>query len=304
MRKLTAALVVLLIFSGSLWAQNQLKDLFEQADQFYDQEKNTQAEQVLQKAEQLASTDSEKAALYWRQARTVLNLADDAERDGTMSETELLAEYERGEALAQKAVELNPDDHNAYYWRASNVGRWGQTKGILNSLMKAGPMRDDLEIAVRKDPEHADSFYVLGLLYASVPKMISFGNVEYAVSYARRAIDVYDGDKTKYSYYLKLGEHLQQRGWDARKRVREAGKLAGKYRGGSDPVEKYKYYEADFDFDSSQPYSRSGVEGLSDLEEALKIMEWLEDELSRKSNPTSSERDQLKDAREHLADWK
>lgn len=303
MRKITMVLIAVLICTGAVWAQSDINALFEKADQFYDQEKHQQAEEILQEAEQLASGDTEKAELYWRQSRTVLSLADEAERDGTMGESQLLAEYERGEALAQKAVELDSSNHNSYYWRASNVGRWGQTKGILNSLMKASPMRDDLEIAVRKNSDHADSFYVLGLLYASVPKMISFGNVEYAVSYGRRALDAYAEDDTKYSYYLKLGEHLQKRDWDARKRLREAKKISTKFRKESDPVEKYKYFEGTFDFDAPQPYSREGVKELSDLEEALRIMHWLEDELSPLSSPTSSERDQLKDAKEHLADW-
>jgi len=303
MRRTIAALIVLFVCGTGLWAQNKINVLFEKADLLYDQENHQQIGQVLQEAEQLASNDSEKAAVYWRQARTVLSLADEEERDGTMSESELLKEYERGEALAQKAVELNPGDNNAYYWRASNVGRWGQTKGILNSLMKASPMRDDLEIAVRKKSDHADSFYVLGMLYASVPKVISFGNVEYAVSYSRRALDAYNEEKTKYSYYLKLGEHLQKRDWDARKREREAGKISGKYRKESDPVEKYKYFEAVFDFNAAQPYSRSGVADMSDMEEALAIMKWLEGELSAKDDLTSSEKDQLKDVREHLADW-
>lgn len=305
MRKATAILTVMMMMcSAGLWAQSRLDQLFAQADQLYDQEKHQQAGEVLKEAEPLVSTDSEKAGLYWRQSRNVLSLADEAEREGEMDESGLLVEYERGEALAQKAIELDSSDHNGYYWHASNLGRWGQTKGILNSLMKASPMRDDLEIAVRKDPEHADSFYVLGQLYASVPKMISFGNVEYAVSYDRRALDVYDGDKTKYSYYLKLGEHLQQRDWDNRKRTKEVRKMEDDYRDASDPAEKYKYYEAAFNFSASQPYSPGGVEGMSDHEEALKIVSWIVDELGSKANLSSSERDQLKDARQNLDDWK
>jgi len=302
MRTVILALVLLLLVSFGLSAQNGLDKLFEKADSLYEEEEYVEAEAVLKQAESLATTNSEKAGLYWRQARSTLNLADEAERNGASADS-LLAEFEKGEALAQKAVDLDPNDHNGYYWRASNVGRWGQTKGILNSLMKAAPMRDDLEIAVRKDPNHADSFYVLGMLYSSVPKFISFGNVEYAVSYSRRALDAYDGEKTKYSYFLKLGEHLQQRDWSASKRKREAGKIAGDFRGASDPVEKYRYFEGVFDFDDSQPYSSRGVAKLSDKEEAIMIMEWLEDELGSIRNPTSGEKDNLQDAKDHLAEW-
>jgi len=302
MRKVMLAMVLLLLVSFGLSAADRLDSLFEKADSLYEEEKYEEVAEVLKQAEPLAKSNTEKAGFYWRQARSVLNLADEAERNGASSDA-LLAEFEQGEALAQKAVELNPSDHNGYYWRASNVGRWGQTKGILNSLMKAAPMRDDLEIAVRKNPNHADSFYVLGMLYASVPKFISFGNVEWAVSYSRRALDAYDGDKTKYSYYLKLGEHLQQRDWSASKRKREAGGFESSYRSATDPVEKYRYFEGDFDFDAAQPYSPRGVAKLSDEEEAIQIMEWLVDELGAIRNPTSGEKDNLEDARTHLAEW-
>jgi tetratricopeptide (TPR) repeat protein len=301
MRKIMLAMILLFVSFG-LSAADSLGSIFEKVDSLYEEERYEEAAELLGQAESLAKSDAEKAALYWRQARSVLNLADEAERKGADPDT-LLAEYEKGEALAQKAVDLDPADHNGYYWRASNVGRWGQTKGILNSLMKAAPMRDDLEIAVRKNPDHADSFYVLGMLYASVPKLISFGNIEWAVSYSRRALDAYTGEKTKYSYYLKLGEHLQQRDWSASRRIREAGGFESSFKKASDPVEKYRYFEGVFDFDAPQPYSPGGVAKLSDREEAVKIMEWLVDELGSIDRPTSGEKDNLADARSHLAEW-
>jgi hypothetical protein len=45
------------------------------------------------------------------------------------------------------------------------------------------------------------------------------------------------------------------------------------------------------------------VAKLSDREEAVKIMEWLVDELGSIDRPTSGEKDNLADARSHLAEW-
>ena len=303
MRTLSIGMVLLLCISAAGWSQASAGELFEKADELYKAEQHQEAAEALEKAEQLVSSDAEKAELYWRLSRTTLNLADEAERNGA-SEEQLLEEFEKGEALANRALEYDKDNHNAYYWRGSNIGRWGQTKGVLNSLMKAGSMRDDIERAVRSDSAHADSFYVLGMLYASVPKLISFGNKEYAVSYSRRAIDAYRGDKTKYSYYLKLGDHLYQRDWSSRKRQKEARKMADDFSEASDPVERYKYFTAAFDAAKSQPYSRSGVEDMSDREEALAIMEWIVDELKGKSTLLPSEKDNLEEAQAFLSEWR
>ncbi|HDQ15023.1 MAG TPA: hypothetical protein ENN41_09455 [Sediminispirochaeta sp.] len=292
----------LILGAASLWAQEELNELFAEIDEQYQQEDYRREARLLEEVEALVSTDRQRAELLWRRSRSVLNLADEAEKAGA-EEQQLLSSYEKGKELASQTLQLDPNSHHAYYWRAANVGRWGQTKGILNSLMKAGPMRDDLERAVRKEPEHADSYYVLGMLYASVPKLISFGNVDYAVSYSRRAIDLYRGKKTKYSYYLKLGEHLQQRDWSRRKRLNEAEEMRSDYFAASDPVEKNKFFEGTFDFSAPQVYSPRGVEGLSDEEEAIRIMEWIRGELEGRSGLLPSEEENLDNARSHLADW-
>ena len=295
--------MVMLCMSTAVWAQSDVSALFDPADELYEAERYQEAREILDQAESMVRTDGERAELYWRLSRNTLMLADEAERNGA-SDGQLLEQFEEGEALANRALEYDGDNHFAYYWRASNIGRWGQTKGIVNSLMKAGPMRDDLERAVRADNSHADSFYVLGMLYASVPKLISFGNKEYAVAYSRRAIDAYRGDKTKYSYYLKLGDHLYQRDWGSRKRQKEARKMTDDFTGADDPVERYKYFNAAFNFTEPQPYSRGGVADMSDQEEAIDIMEWIVDELGSKSTLTSGQQDNLEEAQAFLDEWK
>ena len=50
--------------------------------------------------------------------------------------------FEKGQEYADQAIAADPQNNLGYYWKSSNIGRWGQVKGILNSLFKAGPMRD------------------------------------------------------------------------------------------------------------------------------------------------------------------
>jgi hypothetical protein len=136
------------------------------------------------------------------------------------------------------------------------------------------------------------------MLYASVPKMLSFGNVDYAVSYSRKAIDAYEGEKTKFSYYLKLAEHLADRDWRERKRRRSVDGMAEDYRDADSPAERNKYYEGVFDFSAPRLYSYDGVEDFSDSEEAKKILGWLIGELEARGSLTPGDRETLNDAKE------
>ena len=188
-----------------------------------------------------ASSDEEKAAILWRQARDVLTMTDEIDEEDKDAR---LAGYGQAQDLAQQSVDLvsTPD---GYHWLSSAIGRIGQVNGPLNSLNKAEPMRDLIEI-VQNDfnADMSDSWYVLGLLYNQLPGVISFGNDDYAISYMRRCIDTQDNvNRMNLTNYLELAQQLYERDWSASKRAKEADKMEAKYARETVPTEKMKYYE-------------------------------------------------------------
>jgi tetratricopeptide (TPR) repeat protein len=246
-----------------------------------------------------ARSNAEKAELYWRLARAWLNLGDQAEDSGIVDE-ELLAYFERGEAEAQRAIDADPDNHLGYYWKSANIGRWGQIKGILNALFKAKPMRDLLQQAVASEPEHADSYYVLGQLYEQVPGFpVSFGDKDHAVSLGRKSLDLHEQqvqagieEEINYDFYTETAKHLWERDYSAARRTREQGRKRSKYSSASDPMEKGFYYEAVV-----------SLKDMSDREEALELITWVIQELERLPHRTDSQEDDLKEAKEVLESW-
>lgn len=296
------AAVMLIAAAATAAAQSGLEQKLERSDVLYEEGRHDASYELLQEAKDQAANTQELASVLWRLSRQVLQRTDALEREGADRE-ELLSGYEKGEELALQALELDPDNHHAIYWKAANVGRWGQTKGILDSLFKAGPMRDDLERAVSIAPDHADSYYVLGALYYSVPGFISFGNIEYSVSYARRAIEARRGEPMRPSYYIQLAQSLWKRNWSPRKRTNHAEKTASQYRKADTPAERNKYYTSQFDFRASRPYASGGVADLSDREEARKILRWIIDTLEAKEDIKEGEKADLKEARELLSSW-
>lgn len=102
-----------------------------------------------------------------------------------------LKAYEKGKALAEKAVSLFPDRVEGHYWLASLMGRVGEEKGILNSLFMVKPMKAELDRCLEIDPKFPDTYYVLGLLYWKVPGWpVSIGDKKLAVQYAAQAVQL------------------------------------------------------------------------------------------------------------------
>jgi len=297
MKRLGILLALLLIIVPLGMADFQ--DILDRVDQLHEAEKYEQTKSLIESSLAEATSDDQQAELHWRLARAWLNLGDEAEDSGTQGEA-LLAYFESGEAEAQKAIEADPNNHLGYYWKSANIGRWGQVKGILNSLFKAKPMRDLLQQAVAVEPEHADSFYVLGQLFEQVPGFpVSFGDKDYAVSLGRKSIDLHEQQvragieqKINYDFYTEMAKHLWERNYTAGKRAREQARKESKYRSISDPMEKNFYYEATV-----------SLKDMSDREEALELINWVIQELQNLPERTDSQDDDLKEAREVLESW-
>ena len=188
MKKLMSVLVIALIASLSLWAS--FADTLEEIDllDMYDRLEDEQA--AIEKALKETNDPVEQSELYWRLSKVVLHQADELEELGA-SEDELFALFEAGEKYADTSLSLaeNPD---AYIWKASNIGRWGETKGPLNALGKANPIKDTISYVVNDLGvlDKTIGWYVIGQLYFKLPGWpLSYGDLDIAISMARKAID-------------------------------------------------------------------------------------------------------------------
>jgi tetratricopeptide (TPR) repeat protein len=282
---------MLLLTVSSLFAVDQ--SLIDQADMLYESDEFEQAVTVLERAYDTASGDTERAEVLWRLSRATLGIGEALE-DSEAPVNDVLDVYLRGEQYGIEAVEADPDNNLGYYWQSANVGRWGQAKGILDSLFKAGTMRDLLRESVRYDPDHAGSFYVLGQLYSEVPGFISFGNVDYAVGLARKSIDLHEAemasgveDEVAHDFYIQLANHLIKRNWNESRRNREQRAKAERYADASDPLERGWYYEG-----------VAEIPQMSDRQEAADLLRRMIRILERTSDRSDGQERQLERARE------
>ena len=295
MKKLCICVSVFILAAALLSAETVL----EKADRLHEEEKHLENKEFILESIESTSAAKEKAELYWRLARTTLEIGDSLELDGADEET-LLDNFLEGEAYADRAIELDQDSYWAYYWKSANIGRWGEVKGILNSLFKAKPMRDLLHNALTIYPGHPDSYYVLGIMYRKVPgRPISFGSSDKSVSLARKSIDAnlaeYEAgevNEVKLSYYMELARSLWDRDWSASKRRKELSSKAKDFGKETDVLEKHFYYEGTMD-----------IPDVSDREEAVDIMSWVVSEFRAKPFLKNSQQADLDEAVIDLEDW-
>ena len=184
---LKATLVIcLLFFAGNPALYADINDVLADADRL-DKEGDYEAEKsLLLSSLSQATTSYQIADLNWRLSRATLMIGDTKKRAGAQPPV-VVPIFEEGESYADVSIANNQKIPDGYFWKAANIGLWGQARGIFESLAKAAPMRDLLHQAVQIQDDHADSYNVLGQLYEQVPGWpFSFGNPDYAVSLGRR----------------------------------------------------------------------------------------------------------------------
>lgn len=296
MKKMLVVAIFAVLVLPRLFAQS---DYLKTSDTLSFEDKNQASMDLLLGKLPSVADPTQQAEIYWRLSRDTLHATDDLKSQGAPSDS-LLQEYLKGESYADKAIELDPNNAKGYYWKASNIGRWGQTRGILASLFKADPMRQLLQQSARLDSSQGDPWFVLGQLYEQVPGFpISFGNAVYAVSLGRKAVDARKAEFAKgtvpdipYDYYIQLARHLAKRNWSADKRAREHAAEAQSYKNTSDVIQKNDYYEGAIQ-----------ISPISDKEEAIQIDQEVVSKMEAISNRSQSQQRDLKNAKDDLAAW-
>jgi hypothetical protein len=288
--------VLLLLPLGSAIADTAA--IAAQADSLHDAGKYLEARTLVLDAAGAAS-GKEKAELYWRAARETLELGDIAEKEGKR-QADILAVFSEGQGYADKAIAADPGTDLAYYWKSANIGRWGQVRGILDSLMKAQPMKDLLVKDLSINPERSDAYFVLGQLYRELPGWpVSFGDMAAAVSLGRKAVDLRQGQvetgmekEIQYNFSTELAKTLWKRNWSAATRGKELAGRKGKAASAATPLEKGSYYEASI-----------AVNEVSDREEAKSLVQWVVSQLGGMSDLTAGQKKDLQKAKDVLKGW-
>ncbi|MGA2379042.1 MAG: hypothetical protein ABSG85_07000 [Spirochaetia bacterium] len=294
MNKLLAVCAFLTLALPVLQAQ---PDYLERSDDLSFANGNMDSFHLLMEMLPAAKTDQERAQIYWRLSRDTI-LDTDIRRYAGASTDSLLPLYKRGESYADTAISLDPNNPMGYYLKACNIGRQEQACGTSASLSQAEMMRKLLVTAAKSDPRLSGPWYVLGQLYEQVPGWpFAFGNVVWAVSLGRKALDasteeVSDGAErdVPLDYSIQLARHLAKRNWSSAKRVQEQANEARKFNTTNDPVER------NFSYEGIVP-----IPPISDRAEGRQLCQFVISKLQSVSSLTLSQNNDLKNAQETIA---
>ncbi|NCB00895.1 MAG: hypothetical protein EOM67_01860 [Spirochaetia bacterium] len=274
MKKTVFMGAILLSMATMLFASisPQLKEI----DRLITYDKLDEAKALAEKTLTETSDKKEQSDLYFILSKVTLSLADEVEALGA-SKDELFALFEEGERYADKSIELF-ENAPAYVYKGSNIGRWGETKGPLNALSKADPIRETIKYVVNdlKDTEQTVGWYLIGQLYYQLPGWpISYGNKEIAVSVTRKAIDTIEPDQLYIGHFMGLAKILWDRNWDASKRnskIKSMEKSWNKEK--SDIFEKHFYYEGSRGENFKPFYSSVNLNKMDDRQEAVMLLQY------------------------------
>lgn len=124
--------------------------------------------------------------------------------------------YQRGKALAERALEADERSADAHFAYFANWGHILQTDGWLKNSVYLPALWRELDRALELDPDHADALAAKGGLYLRLPAFLG-GDVDKAERLLQRAADL---DPEAAGIRLELSEcYLQKSQPEAARRL-------------------------------------------------------------------------------------
>jgi len=107
----------------------------------------------------------------------------------SLNHTDPLKDYEAGKIAAQKAISLDPENSDAYFWYAGNLGRMAQLKNFMAALFILPEFKKYLAKAYELNP---DSLFVLEAyaeFYYQLPRPFG-GSYAKSIEFAKKALKI------------------------------------------------------------------------------------------------------------------
>jgi tetratricopeptide (TPR) repeat protein len=166
---LVGVTLVALLTAGPLLADDDAAaKLIERGDKFFARRgKGAKwVEKSIECYEKALAVDTKSVAASWRLARSCYTLGGKQEESATRLKT-----YQKGIDAAKRALQLEDGSVECHYWLGVCYGKYGETKGIVNSLGLLPHIKKEMNRVIELDENyaHGGAWVVLGRMYNKVP---------------------------------------------------------------------------------------------------------------------------------------
>lgn len=156
---------ILLIFYATTFAQN-VTDLINKADDYYEKFDNTSVLKTLEQAEKVSPDNYE---VLWRLSRAYVDIAEHMKSNKNDDQLKI---YEKALDYANRAIKLAPDKSITYLRRAIANGKIALFKGVFSVGKIVESVKDDCEKAIKLgnggNEVQATAHYVLARTHAKL----------------------------------------------------------------------------------------------------------------------------------------
>ena len=183
-------LVLLWIVPLFVFGPNAHAATIEQANQvFYNYDKDiSNIPKAIVLYEQIIKENRDPVVLstaYTQIAMADLTMGDFAD----LTHTDALKDYEAGKLAAQKAIKLNPEGSDAYFWYAGNIGRMAQRENLIKALLSLPAFLTNLNKAYTLNPKSLFVLEAYAELYYQLPGAFG-GSDEKSIQYIHEALKI------------------------------------------------------------------------------------------------------------------
>jgi len=158
--------IIMFGFSLCLFAQTA-DELIAKGDELYAEMTDmATAQEALQYYRKAMGIAEDRYEAFWKISRQLYFIGAHTEK-----KKEKKTIFAQGVYNAERAMELEPEKVDGYYWRGVNNGKFGEAKGILKSLALVKPIKRDMNkvIELDKNYEGGGADRVLGRVYFKLP---------------------------------------------------------------------------------------------------------------------------------------
>ncbi len=177
------SMVFALLLAAMVWGQN-VDSLIDRAVELYET-RHLDAANLDKSAsilEGIVKSGAKNARALYELSKVCFFLGDRAEE-----KDEKLDLFYKGRDYGEESIKLNEESPEAHFWYMVNVGRVGQTKGVLNSLVLVPTVREEIETVLELDPKHTGALDAQAMLYYELPGLLG-GNLNKSIEALNKGI--------------------------------------------------------------------------------------------------------------------